>query len=198
MKSVAVFCGSSFGNSPEFARLARELGFAIAQRDLTLVYGGGNVGLMGVVADAVMQAGGEVIGVIPQALRDKELGHTGISQLRITGSMHERKAVMEQEAEGFIALPGGFGTLDEFCEILTWAQLGIHHKPCGLLETKDGFFKHLRAFFDHAADTGFVNPGHRDMVLEDTDPGALLDRMAAWTPTVATKWTTPPVKIPRP
>lgn len=198
MKSIAVFCGSSFGNSPEFKRLAEELGTALAQRDLTLVFGGGNVGLMSVIADTVMDAGGKVIGVIPQSLLDKELGHNGISHLRITGSMHERKAIMEREAEGFIALPGGFGTLDEFCEILTWAQLGIHQKPCGLLDTGDGFFKHLLAFFDHIVDTGFVNPGHRDMVLKDTDPAALLDRMSTWTPTVVSKWTTPPKNIPRP
>lgn len=188
MKSVAVFCGSHTGNSPEYADLARALGREIATRNLTLVFGGGRVGLMGVVADAALQAGGEVIGVIPQALMDKELGHTGVSQLRITGSMHERKAVMEQEAEGFIALPGGFGTLDEFCEIVTWAQLGIHQKPCGLLDTSSRFFRHLRAFFDDAVEAGFVRADHRAMVLEDTDPAALLDRMIAWMPTITPKW----------
>lgn len=189
MKSVAVFCGSNTGTSPEFVELARSLGREIAARGMTLVFGGGRVGLMGAVADAALKDGGTVIGVIPQALMDKELGHTGVSELRITGSMHERKALMEQEAEGFIALPGGFGTLDEFCEILTWSQLGIHQKPCGLLETGSGFFRHLRAFFDDAVDAGFVRPEHRRLVLEGTDPGALLDQMNAWTPTTMAKWT---------
>ncbi len=188
MKSVTVFCGSSTGTSPEYVDLARRLGREIAHRDLTLVFGGGRVGLMGAVADAALKAGGEVIGVIPQALMDKELGHTGVSQLRITRSMHERKALMEQEADGFIALPGGFGTLDEFCEILTWAQLGIHEKPCGLLDTGSGFFQHLRAFFDDAVEAGFVRADHRAMVLEDTDPTSLLHRMSAWTPTTTPKW----------
>lgn len=188
MKSVAVFCGSRTGSSPEYVDLARTLGREIAVRDMTLVFGGGRVGLMGAVADAALEAGGRVIGVIPQALMDKELGHTGVSQLRITGSMHERKAAMEQEAEGFIAIPGGFGTLDEFCEIVTWAQLGIHRKPCGLLDTGSGFFRHLRAFFDDAVEAGFVQEEHRSMVLEETGPATLLDRMTAWTPTTAPKW----------
>ena len=188
MKSVAVFCGSSTGTRPEYVDLARRLGREIADRHLALVFGGGRVGLMGAVADAALEAGGKVVGVIPQALMDKELGHTGVSQLRITGSMHERKALMEQEADGFIALPGGFGTLDEFCEILTWAQLGIHEKPCGLLDTGSGFFRHLRAFFDDTVQAGFVRGDHRALVLEDTDPGSLLDRMAAWTPATSPKW----------
>lgn len=188
MKSVAVFCGSSTGNSPEYADLARTLGREIAARHLTLVFGGGHVGLMGIVADAALEAGGTVVGVIPRVLMDKELGHAGVTELRITGSMHERKAVMEQEAEGFIALPGGFGTLDEFCEILTWAQLGIHRKPCGLLDTSTGFFRHLRAFFNDAMDAGFVRPDHRALVLEHHDPATLLDLMSAWTPTSTAKW----------
>jgi len=191
VKAVAVFCGSSVGNEPAYATLARELGAEIARRGMKLVYGGGKVGLMGVVADAALGLGGHVIGVIPQALMEKELAHTGVSQLRITASMHERKAVMEAEAEGFIALPGGFGTLDEFCEILTWAQLGIHRKPCGLLDTDEGFFRHLRTFFDHATTTGFIRPEHRAMVLEETRPAALLDRMAAFEPTHAIKWEVP-------
>lgn len=189
MRSVAVFCGSSFGNNPAFTTLAQQLGHAIAERGLSLVYGGGKVGLMGVVADAALDAGGTVIGVIPQQLMDKELGHGGVTELIVTTSMHERKAHMEQEADGFIALPGGFGTLDEFCEILTWAQLGIHRKPCSMLDTPDGFFEQLITFFDHTVDTGFVHQGHRDMILHDTDPGALLDRMASWTPSVPVKWT---------
>ena len=191
MKSVAVFCGSSFGTDPAFSTLARDLGRSIAERDLTLVYGGGRVGLMGVVADAALDAGGTVIGVIPQQLMDKELGHPGVTDLIVTGSMHERKARMEREAEGFIALPGGFGTLDEFCEIVTWAQLGIHAKPCGMLDTDDGFFGSLLAFFDHATETGFIRPEHREMIMRGSEPAALLDRMAAWTPTVPAKWTAP-------
>lgn len=193
MKSVAVFCGSSFGNNSAFTTLARDLGHAIAERELTLVYGGGKVGLMGVVADAALEAGGLVIGVIPQQLMDKELGHGGVSELIVTTSMHARKARMEEEAEGFIAIPGGFGTLDEFCEILTWAQLGIHRKPCGMLDTADGFYRQLVAFFDHAVTTGFVRQEHRDMLLHNTDPGALLDAMRMWQPTIPEKWANTPI-----
>jgi uncharacterized protein (TIGR00730 family) len=199
MKSVAVFCGSSIGASPEYMELARALGQEIAAREMTLIFGGGRVGLMGEVADAALGAGGQVIGVIPQALMDKELGHTGVSDLQITGSMHERKASMEQQADGFIALPGGFGTLDEFCEILTWAQLGIHEKPCGLLDTGSGFFRHLLAFADTAVEAGFIRPDHRALVLEATDPGTLLDRMMAWQPKTTPKWVqTAPNGVPTP
>lgn len=191
MTSVAVFCGSSFGTDPAFAALAADLGRAIARRGLKLVYGGGNVGLMGVIADAALQAGGEVIGVIPQGLMDKELGHGGVTRLVVTTSMHERKATMEREADGFIAIPGGFGTLDEFFEILTWAQLGIHQKPCAVLDTENGFFRHLIDLFDDMVRDGFVRPEHRAMVIHDTDIEALLDRMMAWEPTVAPKWSVP-------
>lgn len=188
MKSVAVFCGSSTGNNPEYMELARALGHDIAARGLKLVFGGGHVGLMGAVADAALESGGEVIGVIPQALMNKELGHTGITELRVTTSMHDRKATMEREAEGFIALPGGFGTLDEFFEILTWGQLGIHHKPCGILDTKTGFFRHLLAFADDAVEAGFVRADHRDMLLVETQASALLDRMSTWQSTATPKW----------
>ena len=184
------------GAGPEFAAQAHALGAEIARRGLTLVYGGGKVGLMGVVADAALEAGGKVIGVIPQALMDRELAHTGVSQLRVTRSMHERKAIMEEEADGFIALPGGFGTLDELCEILTWAQLGIHRKPCGLLDTVGGFFRNLRAFFDDAVDDGFIRPEHRALLVEDTDPAALLDNMETYEPTYAVKWTDIPAPVP--
>lgn len=188
MKSVAVFCGSNVGSDPAYAELATALGTSIAKRGMTLVFGGGNVGLMGTVADAAMNAGGRVTGIIPRDLMDRELGHTGITQLRITGSMHERKAAMEQDAEGFIALPGGFGTLDEFCEILTWAQLDIHRKPCAILDTKDGFYKHLLAFFDTAVDAGFVRQDHRDMIHYDSDPDALLDAMVHDEKVTVSKW----------
>jgi uncharacterized protein (TIGR00730 family) len=191
MKSVAVFCGSSFGNSPAFATLAGNLGRAIARRGMTLVYGGGKVGLMGVVADAALATGGDVVGVIPQQLMDKELGHAGVSRLIVTTSMHERKATMEREADGFISLPGGFGTLDEFFEILTWAQLGIHRKPCAILDTGDGFYRHLLSLFDDMVRDGFVRQVHRDMVMRETDPDVLLERMASWQPTMPDKWGVP-------
>ncbi len=188
MKSVAVFCGSSFGNSPEFEELAINLGKEIAARNLRLVYGGGNVGLMGAIADACLEAGGEVIGVIPQQLMDKELGHPNVTELIVTTSMHERKAAMERLADGFIALPGGFGTLDEFCEIVTWAQLGIHRKPCAVLDTASGYFEHLLAFFDTSVTHGFVKPEHNQMILRSTDAGDLLDAMSAWQPSFEEKW----------
>ena len=188
MKSVAVFCGSNVGNKPVYESLARDLGTAIGQMNLRLVYGGGNVGLMGTIADACLDAGGEVLGVIPEQLMQKELGHRGVSELRITTSMHERKAAMERESDGFIALPGGFGTLDEFCEIITWAQLGIHRKPCAVLDSADGYFRHLLAFFDTAVESGFVSAEHNRMILRDDDPESLLRSMQAWKPTVAEKW----------
>lgn len=176
------------GNSPIYETLARDLGSTIGQHGLRLVFGGGKVGLMGAVADACLAAGGDVLGVIPQQLMDKELGHSGVTELRVTASMHERKAAMEQESDGFIALPGGFGTLDEFCEIITWAQLGIHRKPCAVLDTTDGFFRNLLAFFDTAVDSGFVRAEHNGAILRDTDPVSLLSAMNAWKPTVREKW----------
>ncbi len=191
VQSICVFCGSSLGVSPIYRDGTIALGHALARRGQRLVYGGGKVGLMGVVADSVLAAGGEVFGVIPEDLQRKEVAHTGLTRLRITGSMHERKAAMSEAADGFIALPGGFGTLDELCEILTWAQLGIHAKPIGLLDM-DGFFSHLEAFFDFVVDEGFIKPEHRTLLMRETDPDALLDRMAAWTPTITTKWTAVP------
>lgn len=188
MKSVAVFCGSSFGNDPVYEELARALGAEIARRNLTLVFGGGRVGLMGAVADACLEAGGNVFGVIPQQLMDRELGHQGITELVVTETMHERKAAMERAADGFIALPGGFGTLDEFCEIITWSQLGIHRKPCAVLDTATGYFRDLLSFFDNAVASGFVRPEHNSAILRDTDPGRLLDAMSAWRPTYQEKW----------
>lgn len=188
MKSVAVFCGSNLGNKPVYETLARDLGAAIGARGIRLVYGGGNVGLMGAIADACLEAGGDVLGVIPEQLMEKELGHTGVTELRVTTSMHDRKAAMEQEADGFIALPGGFGTLDEFCEIITWAQLGIHRKPCAVLDSPDGYFRHLLEFFDTAVESGFVSPDHNNMILRATDANELLQAMAAWKPTMREKW----------
>lgn len=188
MKSVCVFCGSSVGNDPVYSMVASKLATAIAERDIRLVYGGGRVGLMGVIADNALAAGGEVVGVIPRSLLDREIAHTGLSTLHVTGSMHERKALMERLSEGFIALPGGFGTLDEFCEIVTWPQLGYHAKPIGMLDAT-GYFDALRAFFDHSVASGFVREEHRRLILEAETPEELLDRMSAWQPTNVVKWT---------
>ncbi len=165
------------------------MGEEIARRGLTLVYGGGHVGLMGIVADAALAAGGEVVGIIPQALVDRELAHPGLTQLHIVGSMHERKAMMEELSDGFVALPGGFGTLEEFCEIVTWAQLGIHGKPCGLLDA-GGYYDTLIRFLDETVEQGFVNPAHRQMILVESDSGRMLDAMACYDPPQVIKWVT--------
>jgi uncharacterized protein (TIGR00730 family) len=187
MKRVCVFCGSSSGNDPAYAAAATRLGATIARRGLELVYGGGTIGLMGTVANAALGAGGRVIGVIPKALQLRELAHVKLSSLHVTGSMHERKAKMAELSQGFIALPGGLGTLEEFAEIVTWAQLGIHARPCGLLDVK-GYYQPLVAFLDHAVEEGFVSPLHRQLILIDTDPDALLDRFAAWEAPTVEKW----------
>lgn len=187
MRRICVFCGSSSGASPAYAEAAQAMGAALAARGLGLVYGGGNVGLMGVVADAAMAGGGEVIGVIPRALKAREVAHAGITDLRVVGSMHERKALMAELADGFIALPGGIGTLEEWFEIWTWAQLGIHSKPFGLLNAA-GYFDPLLAFLDRTMAERFVRPEYRAMVLVDDRPEPLLDRMAAYEPPVIPKW----------
>jgi hypothetical protein len=162
----------------------------LAARKIALVYGGGNIGLMGVIADAVMQGGGEVIGVIPQALVDKELAHHGITDLRIVHSMHERKALMAELSNAFIALPGGYGTLEEFCEVLTWAQLGLHEKPFGLLNVS-GFYDHFLRFLDHVVETRLLRPEHRALALEAQTVDDLLNQIAAWEPTPMGKWIHP-------
>ena len=159
----------------------------LAERGIGLVYGGGKVGLMGKLADAALSAGGRAMGVIPQALLIKEIGHEHLTELKIVNSMHERKALMAELADGFIALPGGFGTLDEFCEILTWAQLGLHHKPCGLLNV-NGYYDHFSRFLDHAVDEQFLRPLHRAMVIADHDPEMLLERMMEYEAPVTGKW----------
>lgn len=187
MKNICVFCGSSNGVRPEYADAARQLGALLAQRGLGLVYGGGRVGLMGLIADAVLANGGHVSGIIPEFLFKKEIEHKDVSDLRVVGSMHERKALMADLADGFIALPGGWGTLDEFCEILTWAQLGLHSKPCGLLNVS-GYYDSFLQFFDTATTEGFVQPQHRTLVLAETDPARLLDRMATYQPPPTVKW----------
>jgi uncharacterized protein (TIGR00730 family) len=181
LKRVAVFCGSSTGTDPEFRTAAEALGTSLAERSIGLVYGGGKVGLMGVVADAVMAAGGEVIGVLPESMARKEVAHEGLTELRIVGSMHERKALMADLSDGFIAMPGGFGTFEEFCEVVTWAQLGLHTKPCAILNV-NGYYNALVSLFDLGVAQGFIRPSHRAIVLEDSEPSALLDRMLQWSP----------------
>jgi uncharacterized protein (TIGR00730 family) len=185
--SVAVYCGSNSGTDPAFTAAAASLGRLLAERGLRLVYGGGHVGLMGTVADAVLDGGGEAHGVITRALEQKEIAHAGLTSLRVTETMHERKAAMADAADAFVMLPGGYGTLDEFFEVLTWAQLGIQAKPCAVLDVA-GYFDPLRAFLDGAVAAGFVHPAHRDMVIMDDEPARLLDRLAAWTPVEVSKW----------
>jgi uncharacterized protein (TIGR00730 family) len=178
MRRVCVFCGSSPGARPVFAEAARSLGRLMAERGLTLVYGGGNVGLMGILADTVLERGGEVIGVIPASLVAWEVAHRGLTELRVVDSMHARKAQMADLADGFVALPGGLGTLEEFLEVCTWAQLGFHAKPMGLLDV-EGYFAPLLHLLDHAVAERFLRPEHRALVMVGTDAGALLDVMAA-------------------
>jgi uncharacterized protein (TIGR00730 family) len=187
MHRICVFCGSSPGARPAYLTAARSLGGTLARRGLGLVYGGASVGLMGAVADAALAEGAEAIGVIPGALERKELGHRGLTRLEVVGSMHERKARMSELADGFVALPGGMGTLEELSEILTWAQLGLHRKPCGLLDV-DGYWQPLVAFFDHAVEEGFLRAEHRRLVVVEREPDALLERLAAWRPPVVEKW----------
>ncbi len=187
MKRVCVFCGSSPGANPAYLEAARRMGRTLARRGLGLVYGGGGVGLMAAVADAALEEGGQVIGVIPRALQLRELAHSGLTALHVVGSMHERKAKMAELSHGFVALPGGMGTLEEFAEILTWAQLGLHERPCGLLDVA-GYYASLVAFFDHAEAEGFLKPEHRRLVLSAEDPDALVDQFLAWKPPKLEKW----------
>ena len=174
--SVAVYCGSRFGDSPAFADAARTLGHLIGQRGATLVYGGGRVGLMGTVADAVMAAGGQVIGVIPQALMDREVGHAGLTELHVVQTMHERKQLMAERADAFISLPGGIGTLEELYEVWSWQQLGYHDKPVALLNV-EGYYDALLAFHRTMRERGFVSDAQFDALLVETDPARLLDRV---------------------
>ena len=187
MKRVCVFCGSSPGLRPAYRTAAESFGALLAERGIGLVYGGASVGLMGAVADAALAAGGEVIGVLPRALATKELAHERLTELRLVDSMHERKAQMADLSDGFVALPGGVGTLEELFEMLTWAQLGLHAKPCALLET-DGYFASLLAFLDHAVDERFVRPPHRALLLVDDAPERLLDAMARYRAPRVEKW----------
>lgn len=192
MKRICVFCGANAGNRPQYRSEAEKLGRLLAARGLELVYGGGNVGLMGIVADACLEAGGSVIGVIPEALMGKEVAgrhvdHRNLTRLEVVDSMHTRKARMAELSDGFIAMPGGFGTFEEFCEVLTWGQLGFHVKPMGLLNVA-GYYDTLLALFDHAVQEGFLRQQNRDMALADADPSRLLEAMAAFTPEPVSKW----------
>lgn len=188
MQRLCVFCGSSPGSRSTYAEATRRLGQSLAARGLGVVYGGGHVGLMGILADSVLESGGAVIGVIPQALVDKELAQAGLTELHIVTTMHQRKALMADLADGFAALPGAFGTADELFEILTWAQLGLHAKPIGLLNVA-GYFDPLRAWLDHAAGEGFLRPAHRRLLLEADDPERLLDLLEQYRPAAETpKW----------
>jgi uncharacterized protein (TIGR00730 family) len=187
IRSVAVYCGSSLGASPAYARAARDMGTELASRGLTTIYGGGNVGLMGVLADAALAHGGRVVGVIPSALVDLEVAHAGLTELIVVDSMHARKAVIAERADAFAALPGGLGTLDEFCEALTWSQLGIHRKPMGLLNT-DGFYDPFIQLMDRMTGEGFIRPGHRANALAAPTPSELLDALASWQTTGEAKW----------
>ena len=187
MKSLCVYCGSNRGSRPEYAELARRLGTLLARRGITLVYGAGNIGLMGIAADAAMAAGGKVVGVIPRALMEKEVAHHGLSELIVVNDMHERKLTMATRADGFIALPGGIGTLEELFETWTWLQLGFHGKPIALLDVA-GYYASLVAFLDHMVGERFLMPAQRELLITDTDPEAVLDRMSAFAAPDTDKW----------
>ena len=189
MKRICVYCGSNMGAREIYRDAARALGAEMARRGIGLVYGGSNIGLMGVVADAMLDAGGSVVGVMPEHLAAKEIAHTHLTELRVVKTMHERKALMADLADGFIALPGGFGTYDEFCEVVTWAQLGLHQKPCAMLNVA-GYYDAMIAMFDHAAQEGFVRDTHRAMLIVSPDISDLLDQMQNYRAPVVAKWIT--------
>ncbi len=190
LKSLCVFCGSRDGSAPAYGEAAKALGTLLAQQGIRLVYGGCRVGLMGTLASAALAAGGEVVGVLPRPMTDRELAHMGLTKLHLVDSMHERKALMERLSDGFIALPGGFGTFEELFEIITWSQLGIHRKPVGLLDV-DGYFAPLRALVDHGTACGFISQGHGSPLHVATEASELLTAMRAWTPPEAgPKWIT--------
>jgi uncharacterized protein (TIGR00730 family) len=187
IRSVCVFCGSSAGNDPRFAQAVSEFGALLAREGITLVYGGGHVGLMGILADAVLVNGGKVIGVIPRALWDREVGHRNLTELHVVETMHERKALMASLADAFVALPGGLGTLEEIFEVWTWAQLGIHDKPVGFLDVA-GFYAPLLVFLDQGVEAGFVRAPHRAMAIVAADGASLLKRIGEYEPPRVTKW----------
>jgi uncharacterized protein (TIGR00730 family) len=187
IRSLCVFCGSNSGNDPIYANVARDFGELLAKSNVTLVYGGGHVGLMGIVADAVLAGGGNAIGVIPRMLWDREVGHRNLTELHVVETMHERKAMMASLSDAFVALPGGLGTLEEIFEVWTWAQLGIHRKPLGFLDA-NGFYAPLLSFLDRTVGAGFIRAQHRSMAIVDVDPASLLRRMSEYEPPVVEKW----------
>ena len=187
MKSLCVYCGSSSGSVPAYTAAARELGQLLAAQQIELIYGGGRVGLMGVLADAVLDAGGRVQGVIPQSLADREVAHLGLTRLHVVDSMHQRKALMAELADGFLALPGGLGTFEELFEIWTWAQLGMHAKPIGLLNVA-GYFDRLLQFLDHAVEQQLLKPVHREMLIVSSDPNEMLAGLRQSLPVSTPKW----------
>jgi uncharacterized protein (TIGR00730 family) len=187
MSRICIFCGSSSGNRAAYSEAARAMGRALLSQEIGLVYGGGCVGLMGVIADTVLQGGGEVIGVIPDALVERELAHGAVTELIVVRSMHDRKAKMAELSDAFIAMPGGYGTFEEFCEIITWAQLGLHCKPCAILNV-EGYYDPLLALFDRAVEEGFLRSENRSLVVEHSDPDRLLDMLAHYAPLYTEKW----------
>jgi uncharacterized protein (TIGR00730 family) len=186
-KRICVFCGSSSGSDPRYAEAAVAVAKYLAANNIAIVYGGGNSGLMGVLANTALDLGGDIIGVIPRGLVAKEAAHTRVADLRIVESMHERKALMARLSDAFIALPGGYGTFEEFCEVLTWTQLGIQRKPCGLLNV-NGYYDALLGLFDHAVDEQFLKPANRALVISDSDPATLVARLLACEMPVLDKW----------
>ena len=194
MKQVCIFCGSYSGSQPIYMTAAHQMGMGLAQRGLGLVYGGGRVGLMGAVADGTIAGSGKVTGIIPQSLVDRELAHVGLSKLHVVTSMHARKAMMAEIADAFIAMPGGFGTLDELFEIITWAQLGIHYKPIALLNI-GGYFDPLLTFIEHMATEGFIKPEHRGAILVKNDVDSLLDTLLSYQPPQLEKWLKKPEEL---
>lgn len=190
IRRVCVFCGASSGAHPDYADAARQVGTLLAKESIGLVYGGGNTGLMGVIADAAMRAGGEVIGVIPEHLRAREIAHTGLADLRIVATMHERKATMADLADGFIGLPGGLGTIEEFFEVATWSQLGIHAKPTALLNVR-GYYDLVEGFLEHAVKEGFLRPEHRALIAIAQEFSTLLEALRSYQPTLTEKWLAP-------
>ncbi len=191
MNTLCVYCGSNPGTRASYGRAARDLAREFVARGIHLVYGGANKGIMGMIADTMLEGKGRVTGIMPRALVEKEVAHPGLTELRVVESMHERKALMADISDGFIALPGGLGTLEELLEVLTWAQLGFHHKPCGLLNV-DGFYTHLESFLDHSAEQGFIMSAHRSMLMVANNPATLLDKFSAYTAPKVSKWVNPP------
>lgn len=187
IKNICVYCGSSTGKNQAYSTIAKSLGKALSERDIGLVYGGAAIGIMGVVADSVLEGGGRAIGIIPKSLAVKEVAHSGLSELHVVDSMHDRKAMMAEYSDGFIALPGGWGTLEEIFEILTWSQLGFHQKPCGLLNV-DGYYNDLVNFLENAFDQQFVNEQCRPMLMTSGDPLELLDRFGGYEAPKVRKW----------